>query len=403
MAYADVNNGFMFSILIWMCSFRKSNCTEVVFKNFNANETIENIVLNQQNIYLGCTNVIKMLSYALEEAKSFKTGPEIDSPFCITGTDNSLVCTKIGDKNLTADNVNKVLLVTNRPQPSLLACGNVRQGFCRFLRLSDLKDVSESISTELPFRIVAPNQNVSAVSLLVEINGKEELFIAKTITYIVSLVERNTYPMAVLNLDVKSKKYLEPLKFADVRTNYYMKYSTSGDYVSFISEQVQKANYMVDYISSFSFNNFIYITSVQQNVQSGKTKYHSKLIRISVSRNIFGRYIEEALSCKNGNIDYNIIVSATFVKINGNLSTWYGFSDNDQVLVGLFAQSRDKESRDVESNYAICVFSLNEINKEFESQLELCQKGKTNISFAKWFRSDAFCTVSSSFCFVLIV
>ena len=403
MAYADVNNGFMFSILIWMCSFRKSNCTEVVFKNFNANETIENIVLNQQNIYLGCTNVIKMLSYALEEAKSFKTGPEIDSPFCITGTDNSLVCTKIGDKNLTADNVNKVLLVTNRPQPSLLACGNVRQGFCRFLRLSDLKDVSESISTELPFRIVAPNQNVSAVSLLVEINGKEELFIAKTITYIVSLVESKVYPMAVLNLDVTSKKYLEPLKFADVRTNYYMKYSTSGDYVSFISEQVQKANYMVDYISSFSFNNFIYITSVQQNVQSGKTKYHSKLIRISVSRNIFGRYIEEALSCKNGNIDYNIIVSATFVKINGNLSTWYGFSDNDQVLVGLFAQSRDKESRDVESNYAICVFSLNEINKEFESQLELCQKGKTNISFAKWFRSDAFCTVSSSFCFVLIV
>ena len=403
MAYADVNNGFMFSILIWMCSFRKSNCTEVVFKNFNANETIENIVLNQQNIYLGCTNVIKMLSYALEEAKSFKTGPEIDSPFCITGTDNSLVCTKIGDKNRTADNVNKVLLVTNRPQPSLLACGNVRQGFCRFLRLSDLKDVSESISTELPFRIVAPNQNVSAVSLLVEINGKEELFIAKTITYIVSLVENKVYPMAVLNLDVKSEKYLEPLKFADVRTNYYMKYSTSGDYVSFISEQVQKANYMVDYISSFSFNNFIYITSVQQNVQSGKTKYHSKLIRISVSRNIFGRYIEEALSCKNGNIDYNIIVSATFVKINGNLSTWYGFSDNDQVLVGLFAQSRDKESRDVESNYAICVFSLNEINKEFESQLELCQKGKTNISFAKWFRSDAFCTVSSSFCFVLIV
>ena len=393
MAYADVNNGFMFSILIWMCSFRKSNCTEVVFKNFNANETIENIVLNQQNIYLGCTNVIKMLSYALEEAKSFKTGPEIDSPFCITGTDNSLVCTKIGDKNLTADNVNKVLLVTNRPQPSLLACGNVRQGFCRFLRLSDLKDVSESISTELPFRIVAPNQNVSAVSLLVEINGKEELFIAKTITYIVSLVESKVYPMAVLNLDVTSKKYLEPLKFADVRTNYYMKYSTSGEYVSFISEQVQKANYMVDYISSFSFNNFIYITSVQQNVQSGKTKYHSKLIRISVSRNLFGRYIEEALSCKKGNIDYNIIVSATAVKINGNLSTWYGSSDNDQMLVGLFAQSGDEESRIVGSSYAICVFSLNEINKEFESQLELCEKGRTSINFARWFRSDAFCTV----------
>ena len=393
MAYADVNNGFMFSILIWMCSFRKSNCTEVVFKNFNANETIENIVLNQQNIYLGCTNVIKMLSYALEEAKSFKTGPEIDSPFCITGTDNSLVCTKIGDKNLTADNVNKVLLVTNRPQPSLLACGNVRQGFCRFLRLSDLKDVSESISTELPFRIVAPNQNVSAVSLLVEINGKEELFIAKTITYIVSLVESKVYPMAVLNLDVTSKKYLEPLKFADVRTNYYMKYSTSGDYLSVISDQVKKANYMVEYISSFSFNNFIYITSVQQNVQSGKAKYHSKLIRISVSRNLFGRYIEEALSCKKGNIDYNIIVSATAVKINGNLSTWYGSSDNDQVLVGLFAQSGDEESRIVRSSYAICVFSLNEINKEFESQLELCEKGKTSINFARWFRSDAFCTV----------
>ena len=402
MAYADVNNGFMFLTLIWMCSFRKSNCTEAVFKNFNTNETIQNIVLNQQNIYFGCTNVIKMLSYALEEEKSFTTGPVIDSPFCITGTDGGLVCTKIGVKKRTP-NVNKVLLVTNRPQPSLLACGNVKQGFCRFLQLSDLKDISESISTKLPFRIVAPNEDVSAVSLLVEINGKEELFIAKTITYIVSLVETKVYPIAVLDLDVKSKKYLQPLDFADVRNDYYMKYSTSRDYVSAISEEVQKANYMVEYISSFSFNNFIYITSVQQNVQSGKTKYHSKLIRISVSRNIFGRYIEEALSCKNGNIDYNIIVSATFVKINGNLSTWYGFSDNNQVLVALFAQSRDEESRDVGSSYAICVFSLNEINKEFESQLELCEKRKTNINFAKWFRSDAFCTVSSSFCFVLIV
>ena len=392
MAYADVNNGFMFLILIWMYSFRKSNCTEVVFKNFNTNETIENIVLDQQNIYLGCTNVIKMLSYTLKEKKAFTTGPVIDSPFCITGENDSLICTKIGDKKLT-DNVNKVLLVTNRPKPSLLVCGNVRHGFCRFLQLNDLKDISESISTELPFRIVAPNQNVSAVSLLVEINGKEKLFIAKTITYIVSLVERNTYPMAVLNLDVKSKKYLEPLKFADVRTNYYMKYSTSRDYVSVISEQVQKANYMVEYISSFLFNNFIYITSVQQNVQSGKAKYHSKLIRISVSRKLFGRYIEQALSCKKGNIDYNIIVSATAVKINGNLSTWYGSSDNDQMLVGLFAQSGDEESRIVGSSYAICVFSLNEINKEFESQLELCEKGRTSINFARWFRSDAFCTV----------
>ena len=394
MAYADVNNGFMFLILIWMYSFRNSNCTEVVFKNFNTNETIENIVLDQQNIYLGCTNVIKMLSYTLEEKKSFTTGPVIDSPSCIPGLSNDLICVNNTDKKLT-DNVNKVLLVTNRPQPSLLACGNVRQGFCRFLQLSDLKDISESISTKLPFRIVAPNQDVSAVSLLVEINGKEELFIAKTITYIFSLVERKIYPMAVLNLDVKSKKYLEPLKFGDVRTNYFMKYSTSRDYVSVLSYQLKKvkAKYMVEYISSFSFNNFIYITSVQQNVQSGKAKYHSKLIRISVSRKLFGRYIEQALSCKKGNIDYNIIVSAAAVKMNGNLSTWYGSSDNDQVLVGLFAQSRDKESRIVGSSYAICVFSLNEINKEFESQLELCEKGRTSINFARWFQSDAFCTV----------
>ena len=392
MAYADVNNGFMFLILIWMYSFRNSNCTEVVFKNFNTNETIENIVLDQQNIYLGCTNVIKMLSYTLKEKKAITTGPVIDSPFCVTGPDDGLVCPKIAVTERTP-NVNKVLLVINRPQPSLLACGNVRQGFCRFLQLSDLKDISESISTKLPFRIVAPNQDVSAVSLLVEINGKEELFIAKTITYIVSLVETQVYPMAVLNLDVKSKKYLQPLKFADVRTDYYMKYSTSRDYVSVISGQVQKAKYMVEYISSFSFNNFIYITSVQQNVQSGKAKYHSKLIRISVSRKLFGRYIEQALSCKKGNIDYNIIVSAAAVKMNGNLSTWYGSSDNDQVLVGLFAQSRDKESRIVGSSYAICVFSLNEINKEFESQLELCEKGRTSINFARWFQSDAFCTV----------
>ena len=392
MAYAGVNNGFMFLILIWMYSFRMLNCTEVIFKNFSVNETIQNIVLNQQNIFLGCTNVIKKLSYTLEEEKSFTTGPIIDSPFCIDAGYDNLICTNIADKKLT-DNINKVLLVTNRPQPSLLVCGNVKQGICRFLRLNDLKDISESISSQLSYRVVAPNQDVSALALLVEVDGKQELFVAKTITYIVSLVETKIYPIAVLNLDEADKNVLQPLNFGDVRTNYFMKYNTSGDFVSVLSNQVQKTKYMVEYISTFSFNNFIYITSVQQNVQSESLKYHSKLIRISVSRNIFGRYIEEALSCKKGDIDYNIIVSSTFIKMNGNLSTWYGSSDNDQFLVGLFAKSKNEESRNVGRSYAICVFSLNEINEEFESQLDLCKKGKTNINFAKWFRSEAFCTV----------
>ena len=388
MAYTDVNNGFMFLILMWMYSFRKSNSTEVVFKNFNANETIENIVSHQQNIYLGCKNIIKMLSYKLEEEKSFTTGPVIDSPFCIP-TRGDLVCVKIADKKLT-DNVNKVLLVTNRPQPSLLVCGNVKQGTCRFLGLNDLKDISENMSTELPFKNVGPNKDVSTVSLLVDIDGKEELFIAKTITYIFSLIEVRTYPIAVLNLDNTSKKYFEPLQFTDVKLDYYMKYSTSQDFVS--RYEVLK-EYVVKYISGFSFNNFIYVTTVQQIVQSEKTKYHSKLVRINVSRKSFGGYIEEVLSSKRGNIDYNIIVSATFFKTNGNLSTWYGSSDNDQVLVGLFAQSRDEESRDAGINYTICLFSLNAINKEFDSQLDLCKKGKTNINYAKWFSDDAFCTV----------
>ena len=392
MAYADVNNGFMFLILIWMYSFRMLNCTEVIFKNFSVNETIENIVLNQQNIFLGCTNVIKKLSYTLEEEKSFTTGPIIDSPFCIAAGNDNAICKNIANKKLT-DNINKVLLVTNRPQPSLLVCGNVKQGICRFLRLNDLKDISESISSQLSYRVVAPNQDVSALALLVEVDGKQELFVAKTITYIVPLVETKIYPIAVLNLDEADKNVLQPLNFGDVKTNYFMKYSTSGDFVSVLSNQVQKTKYMVEYISTFSFNNFIYITSVQQNVQSESLKYHSKLIRISVSRNIFGRYIEEALSCKKGDVDYNIIVSSTFIKMNGNLSTWYGSSDNDQLLVGLFAQSENEESRNVGSSYAICVFSLNEINEEFESQLDLCKKGKTNINFAKWFRSEAFCTV----------
>ena len=405
MAYAGVNNGFMFLILIWMYSFRMLNCTEVIFKNFSVNETIENIVLNQQNIFLGCTNVIKKLSYTLEEEKSFTTGPIIDSPFCIAAGYDNLICTNIADKKLT-DNINKVLLVTNRPQPSLLVCGNVKQGICRFLRLNDLKDISESISSQLSYRVVAPNQDVSALALLVEVDGKQELFVAKTITYIVSLVETKIYPIAVLNLDEADKNVLQPLNFGDVRTNYFMKYSTSGDFVSISSDQVQKTKYMVEYISTFSFNNFIYITSVQQNVQSESLKYHSKLIRISVSRNIFGRYIEEALSCKKGDINYNIIVSSTFIKMNGNLSTWYGSSDNDQLLVGLFAKSKNEESRNVGRSYAICVFSLNEINEEFESQLDLCKKGKTNINFAKWFRSEAFCTVRFCiflFCFVCLM
>ena len=335
-----------------------------------------------------------MLSYTLEEKYSFVTGPKNDSQFCIPDSDDGLVCLEGGNKTKRlTDNVNKVLLVTNRPHQSLLVCGSVRQGNCRFLGLNDLKDISANISTALSTKIVAPNEDVSAVSLLVEIDGKEELFVAKTVTYIVSTVESKLYPVAVLNLKVKDGKFLEPLDHGHVKTNYFMKCRTSQVFEYSVGKEVPKAKCIAEYISIFSFKNFVYMTSVQKNNQSGKPRYHSKLIRISVSRELFGRYIEEALLCKRGSIVYNIIVSTTFVKINGNLSTWYASSSNDQVLIGLFAQSRDEQSRVVGSNYAICLFSLNEINKEFESQLDLCEKGQTNISFAKWFQSDSFCTV----------
>ena len=33
MAYADVNNGLLFLMLIWMYSLRKLDSTEVIFKN----------------------------------------------------------------------------------------------------------------------------------------------------------------------------------------------------------------------------------------------------------------------------------------------------------------------------------------------------------------------------------
>ena len=93
--------------------------------------------------------------------------------------------------------------MTNTPQPLLPACKNVQQSKYRLLRLN----ISESKSNDLLFKIVDSKEDVSAVSLLIEIDGKEELFIAKTITYIISIAEGKVLPMVVLNWDNKTFLY----------------------------------------------------------------------------------------------------------------------------------------------------------------------------------------------------
>ncbi|XP_071156701.1 plexin-A4-like isoform X1 [Mytilus edulis] len=321
--------------------------------------------------YVGAVNRIFKLSKSLELQQQLVTGPEPDNHLC-TGS----ACD--GKTKELTDNYNKILLIESKTNGNdrLVVCGSIYQGFCEF---RDLQNISKKLSMRMHTKLVANSKSDSTVGLIVKQNLNENiLFIGAS--YPISLHcedEYNKNVFLIIRRDIPALS-MRKLTSDDSAFSLYKE-------ASFIEQKPPSAlkifydkisKYIIDYVSVFSIKEYTYFLSYQPSdlIQNCETNASPKPSQSRISLNcnrdaLFYSYIDIPLTCGNTSTTcYNIVRAGKTIIPGRNLRTQ--LKVNSEILVAVF---ENKHSEKTDS--AVCIYTIDEIQKKMEFNLKECQKG----------------------------
>uniref|UniRef100_A0A673NL33 Plexin-B1 n=1 Tax=Sinocyclocheilus rhinocerous TaxID=307959 RepID=A0A673NL33_9TELE len=316
----------LFSILC-CCMVTQSSASSYHHPTFLRNDTyFEHLALHPDpklgRVYLGARDRLYQLSSDLQLEAEEETGPVIDSRDCLP---------PISDTNCPqakwTNNHNKLLLVDPYSQ-ELISCGSVYQGICQKLSLDAVGKVLFSAERPVDTQYVAANDpNVSTVGLvaLTRGRGKQQpvLFVGRGYT-------NSQPPISTRNL------VMEPV-FSYEETS---KLAVAG----------RLSEYDHHFVTSFTHRSYVYFMFYRRDLQSPSREYRTYVSRMCLDDAAYYSYVEVPLSCRSaGGKNYNLLQA---------------------LHVGLpnhFASS----SRPNEES-AVCVFSLEEVDKHINATRDLC-------------------------------
>uniref|UniRef100_A0A672SJI4 Plexin-B1 n=1 Tax=Sinocyclocheilus grahami TaxID=75366 RepID=A0A672SJI4_SINGR len=309
----------------------KANCHHPTFLR---NDTyFEHLALHPDpklgRVYLGARDRLYQLSFDLQLEAEEETGPVIDSRDCLP---------PISDTNCPqakwTNNHNKLLLVDPYSQ-ELISCGSVYQGICQKRSLDSVGKVLFSAERPVDTQYVAANDpNVSTVGLvaLTRGRGKQQpvLFVGRGYT-------NSQPPISTRNL------VMEPV-FSYEETS---KLAVAG----------RLSEYDHHFVTSFTHRSYVYFMFYRRDLQSPSREYRTYVSRMCLDDTAYYSYVEVPLSCRSaGGKNYNLL-QALHVE--------------QEVLLGVFSSHFASSSRPNEES-AVCVFSLEEVDKRIDATRDLC-------------------------------
>ena len=304
---------------------------------FEPKTELNNILIHENDVYVGAVNYIHRLNSNLAEIKSEVTGPVNDSRSCIS-RENCPDAAPTNNRN--------TLLVVYKEESQLITCGSVFQGLCQVRNLSTL-----GVKLEGSRYVAANDANSSTVGFI----SASKLHVAVTLK---DRFESATFPAVSIRLLVNNFDNLR-----DAKRKFLQIYSECKLEV--------KRNYVIDYISGFQLNEYAYFTSVQP-VTKDSNSYHSKMIRYCINEYNFYPYTEIPLSCKDSSgTDYNILIAGMLLKATGQSAAIFNVSSGENVYIGVFSKSLPNSKVQTENN-AVCVFSMSAIEKAFVDNIRQC-------------------------------
>lgn len=341
----------------------------IVFKTLDTE--LQNVVPTDKFILIGGTNKLYKLDYDFTVLKDVKTGPEMDNPLCIPKKDGTFFCQRGNKETFLTDNHNKVLLFLDKK--TLLICGTLKYGKCHLRNVDTFQHIKNQVVDDLKSGIASNNATASTVVELLIKDGKNTLLVARTITSSNSISSRAL--ISTRNADLAG----ELLEVANKENQIQL--------AAFLHD-IPYPYYLIDYKSIFHTSTFIYTTAVQDR-SINATYFISKLSRM---KHDYTYYIEQQIMCEKNNIQYDVIISTSVVKLNArNADVIKDGKSNDHVMFVLFARSK-RHTKYYSDDYAVCYFSLKSIDIKLEENVNNCINKKP-LPVAIWLSSDQ-CSVS---------
>lgn len=331
--------------------------------NFTAETPIQNVLLHQHHVYLGAINHIYVLNDKdLQKVAEYTTGPVLEHPDCLPCQDCSSKANSSGA--VWKDNINLALLVDKYYDDQLISCGSVNRGTCQrhVLPPDNPADIQSGVycmfspqADEEPGQ--CPDCVVSPLGAKVLLSKKQRFiyfFVGNTINSSY-LPDHSLHSISVRRLK---------------ETQDGFKFLTDQSYIDVLPEF--RDSYPIKYVHAFESNHFIYFLTVQKETLDAQT-FHTRIIRFCSKDSGLHSYMEMPLECiltekrrKRATREevFNILQAAYVSKPGAHLARQIGASLNDDILYGVFAQSKP-DSAEPMNRSAVCAFPIKYINEFF--------------------------------------
>lgn len=330
--------------------------------NFIADTPIQNVVLYKHHVYIGAVNKIYVLNETLQNISVYKTGPVLENPDCAP-------CEDCRDKanlsnSIWKDNVNMALLLETYYDDQLISCGSVSGGICHrhIIHPDNPADIESEVHCMYSPQADGEADNcpdcvVSTLGTKVLVTEKDRFvnfFVGNTVT--------STFqpPHVLHSISVRRLK----------ETQDGFEFLTDQSYIDILPQF--RDSYPIRYVHAFENDHFVYFLTVQRETLDSQS-FHTRIIRFCTLDSEMRSYMEMPLECiftekrRKRSIRkevFNILQAAYVSKPGAALAHEMGLGLNDDILYGVFAQSKP-DSSEPTNRSAVCAVSVRTINEFF--------------------------------------
>ncbi|XP_054642757.1 plexin-B1-like isoform X2 [Dunckerocampus dactyliophorus] len=263
-----------------------------------------------------------------------KTGPVSDSKDCIPPVTESNC-----PQARRTSNYNKLLLVDPNAL-ELITCGSVYQGTCQKRSLASISEVLFSTERPVDTQYVAANDpSVSTVGLVVGLPDGE-----RTVMYVGRGYTASQPPISTRHLS------FEPL-FSYEET---AKLAVAG----------RLSEYDHHFVTTFTRQNYVYFLFYRRDIKSSSREYQTYVARVCLDDTSYYSYVEVPLVCRSSSSRvYNLLQAA---------QVGHGRDREGEDLLGVFSTRVSSANQNPLDGSALCVFSLDELDKHIDTTRDLC-------------------------------
>ncbi|XP_067268964.1 plexin-D1 [Pseudorasbora parva] len=328
-----------------------------------------------RRVYLAAVNSLYQLNATLAQEVEMRTGPVRDNPLCHAPQLPQATCEH--EKTLT-DNHNK-LLVLDRAQGVVLACGSVYQGFCELRSMEDVSRVAVKFpqdgATVFPsmLNIAANHENASTVGLVFRSHGgAPRLLVGATYTGMGTEFFPKNHSKEDLRFENTPEIAIRALNTRDLARLFTYDINPSEDNVFKIKQEVKQKN-KLNFVHAFILGSYSYI-AINNDANAGlkESQPNSLLARVCLdtdaprrsaeSRKLTESYIQMGLQCGADGSAYNRLLSIYPAEVSA-----HGGAGTETLLFGVFGAVRGQA--------AVCAFRVSDVEVMIQQGRRNCSSG----------------------------